>query len=252
MHGRASFVTLTYDDRHLPRDRSLSKAEWQRFAKRLRHHHGPFRFIACGEYGQDNYRPHYHAIIFGLDFRRNAVQINRGSRHPLWVSDDLAKAWGKGFHTVGRAEFDSASYVASYCTKKYTGDLEDLAYERVSEKTGEVWQVEPEFALMSRGNNKWEKNKSQGGLGKSWFDKYHADVYPDNFVLIKGQKCKPPAYYDKLLARRDPELAEQMLADRQDQVKQDQWNHSHERLAVREKVAEARIKARTSLTEHGL
>lgn len=36
LHQENSFITLTYDDEHLPWDRGLRKKHWQDFAKRLR------------------------------------------------------------------------------------------------------------------------------------------------------------------------------------------------------------------------
>ena len=61
------FVTLTYDDDHLPSDRKLRKGDLQLFHKRMRKAFGPFRFFACGEYGERTHRAHYHSIYIGLD-----------------------------------------------------------------------------------------------------------------------------------------------------------------------------------------
>lgn len=48
----ASFVTLTYDDEHLPSDKALHKKEVQNFMKRLRKYSGlKLRYYAVGEYG---------------------------------------------------------------------------------------------------------------------------------------------------------------------------------------------------------
>lgn len=64
------FVTLTYDEEHLPRSYiggvpTLVKRELQLFLKRLRKSHvTPIRYFAIGEYGPQTYRPHYHLILF--------------------------------------------------------------------------------------------------------------------------------------------------------------------------------------------
>ena len=55
--GDSWFVTLTYDDAHLPVDRRLRKIDLQLFNKRLRKACGSFRFFACGEYGETTKRP---------------------------------------------------------------------------------------------------------------------------------------------------------------------------------------------------
>lgn len=50
-HVCTSFVTLTYDEEHLPPDGSLRKRDLQLYLKRLRRRL-PFRFFAAGEYGE--------------------------------------------------------------------------------------------------------------------------------------------------------------------------------------------------------
>ena len=48
----ASFITLTYDDEHLPKDLSLKPKDLTDFWKRLRKDYGkPIKYFACGEYG---------------------------------------------------------------------------------------------------------------------------------------------------------------------------------------------------------
>ena len=68
MHDENIFLTLTYDDEHLPKDNSVHKDEVQRFMKRLRKAVYPdkVRYFLCGEYGGQFGRPHYHVILFGL------------------------------------------------------------------------------------------------------------------------------------------------------------------------------------------
>ena len=66
----AVFVTLTYDDEHLPENASLVVSDLQKYIKRVRKECDKIgkriRYFACGEYGDRYGRPHYHAIIFGL------------------------------------------------------------------------------------------------------------------------------------------------------------------------------------------
>lgn len=65
-HEKACFLTLTYDDRHLPTDFRVHKEHLQKYFKRLRKNDKrPFKYFACGEYGDMFGRPHYHAILFG-------------------------------------------------------------------------------------------------------------------------------------------------------------------------------------------
>lgn len=62
----AHFVTLTYDPKHMPSDRSLDKKHLQNYMKRLRKIDGSnrLRYFAVGEYGSQTRRPHYHLLLF--------------------------------------------------------------------------------------------------------------------------------------------------------------------------------------------
>lgn len=62
----AFFLTLTYNDEHLPPDGELSKRDLQLFIKRLRKRNPGIRYFAVGEYGSNFERPHYHAVIYNL------------------------------------------------------------------------------------------------------------------------------------------------------------------------------------------
>ena len=236
--GGSSFLTLTYDDRHVPRDKfglwdmSLRKRHWQTFAKRLRKKVGPFRYLHCGEYGTENKRPHYHACIFGLDFADDSVPL-AGARDDLRVSATIAETWPYGFHTLGAVTFSSAHYVAKYCTKRLTGKkiADEQLYSRVCAETGEAYQVEPEYSTMSR----------RPGLGYEWFKRYYRDIYPNDFCIVNGREVKPPAYYDDLLEREDPELFQRVKHQRRRKLKGEKWNHTPERLAVRERIKERRV-----------
>ena len=78
--GSAVFVTLTYDNDHATCCKTdeygndmfytLVKKDFQDFMKRLRGsslvNGKKLRFYAAGEYGDNTFRPHYHAILFGL------------------------------------------------------------------------------------------------------------------------------------------------------------------------------------------
>lgn len=229
-----SFLTLTYDNKNLPKNRGVDLREWQLFAKRLREKVGPFRFMACGEYGDKNQRPHYHAIVFGQDFAKDRKQRPGNRVLPLWESDVLSGVWGKGYCTIGSVDFDSAAYVASYVMKKRnagkSGKFDDH-YERLNKHTGEVWTVKPEFGTMSK----------KPGLGSTWWAKYGSEVYPDDFVVMKGMKFRPPAFYDKKMEKEDPYLAEQVAERRKLAACVQADQQTPARLKIREACAEAKL-----------
>lgn len=70
----AYFVTLTYDDQHIPQNNgyyTLNKRHTQLFMKKLRYNQAKLtddkiRYYLVGEYGSKTQRPHYHAIMFNL------------------------------------------------------------------------------------------------------------------------------------------------------------------------------------------
>ena len=92
MHEGNSFITLTYAPEHLHEDYSVHKKELQKFFKRLRKNTGiKLRYFACGEYGDENRRPHYHAIIFGYDFPDKQLYTKTRTGDLLYRSPLLEK-----------------------------------------------------------------------------------------------------------------------------------------------------------------
>lgn len=180
MHERNCFVTLTYDVAHLPTDYGLQKDDLTKFIKRLRKNTGvKLRYFACGEYGDQYGRPHYHICIFGYK-PDDLVLLSQKSGICLYTSAEISKAWqNRGFVTVGDVTFESAAYVARYILKKVTGpDADDHYLGR-----------QPEYTVMSR----------RPGIAANWFDRYSEDVYPNDYVVIRDNiKCKPPRYFDNL------------------------------------------------------
>ena len=83
MYEDNAFITLTYSEQNVPPDGFLEKQHFQKFMKRLRRHFAPktIRFYMCGEYGEEFGRPHYHALLFGIDFADKTFhKENHGSR----------------------------------------------------------------------------------------------------------------------------------------------------------------------------
>jgi len=219
LHDRNSFLTLTYNEAHLPKDGSLNIRHWQLFAKRLRQRIGPFRFFHCGEYGEKNHRPHYHACIFGVDFRADQQAFKKQKSSTLYTSKLLEDVWGKGFCTIGEVTFESAAYVARYLLKKITGDNAAEHYQG----------RKPEYITMSR----------NPGIGSDWFKKYRDDVYPSDEIIYKGRRFRPPRYYDAKLTEEEQKF---IKGKRQQQIKKRGKDLTPERLIVREKVLTAKTK----------
>lgn len=127
MHGDTAFVTLTYAEENVPKTKdglgTLDLRDYQLWMKRLRVRVAPLklRFYLVGEYGDDTWRPHYHAALFGV---KSCVFGNSAfaPRQPCscFSCDLLRSTWGLGYVAVGRLEAESAQYLAGYVTKKMT------------------------------------------------------------------------------------------------------------------------------------
>ena len=224
-HGLYSiFLTLTYDDAHLPMYGVLVKEDIQNFMKRLWWKVGTekLRYYVVGEYGsQCPYheivdcpkcgpiqRPHYHAIIFGWAAPPSDQEI-LGHRDGMVIykSQIIEDAWkqagdnGKeiiGSHEYSYATFEACAYVARYIMKKVTGDEHKVADHYCKH----IWQTDtwidmpPEFAMMSK----------RPGIGKLYLDEYMHDIYPADEACVPGRTnvSKPPKYYDQFYEAKNP------------------------------------------------
>lgn len=219
-HEEVCFITLTYSEEHLPPDGSLNKKHLQDFWKRLRAHVARsglypaghrLRYLACGEYGENLKRPHYHAALFGVAFLQDRRPYGRARNgQPKWTSATLDELWGKGRTEIGTLTLKSANYTAGYTTKKVYGDKADEHYQG----------RQPEFLVCSR------------GIGKRWFEDFEADLR-DDYVILDGTKYPVPPYYDKLMVTEEQERRK---AARKEASIQDWRNRTPQRLAARKEV----------------
>jgi hypothetical protein len=186
------------------------------------------RFFHCGEYGSKNGRPHYHAIMFNLDFKdrrffkeRDGVQLD--------TSQDLEDLWGLGFCTVGDVTFESAAYVARYITKKVTGEAAADHYTWVDRETGEIHRRKPEYTTSSN------------GIGRGWYEKYGAEAFKHDSVVMRGKLVRPPRYYERLLEIDDPERFAAVKSARRATGRRRAGDNTPERLKAREACQNARL-----------
>lgn len=205
MWSEKCFISLTYDDQFLPLFGSLDHSHWQKFAKRLRRSLGSKRikFFAAAEYGDSSLtmRPHFHAIVFGHEFKDMEFHHVNKKGNEVWTSKTLQKIWGKGFVQVGSVTYDSAAYCASYLTKKADGDY-SKKYEFVVEESGEIITLRKEYARPS------------GGVGLTWLKEFASDLLDGKYV-VDGDRILPvPRYYKKKLKEMYPELYEELRKKR--------------------------------------
>lgn len=235
-HTETSFITLTYDKEHLPKDGSLQLDHFQKFMKKLRKelHPKKIRFFHAGEYGEKKGRPHYHAIIFGHDFYTDRIDVQTSDRgDETWLSPVLNRLWTHGTENrIGAVTFESCAYVARYCTKKINGRQAESHYERICEVTGEITRLKPEYATMSR----------RPGIGAEHFHQLHSEMYPSDEMVMRGHVQKPAKFYDRMLAKHEPVLYEKVKEERECALSLSPVEErSPHRLAVKEVVMQAKI-----------
>lgn len=222
MHRYAWFVTLTYDAKRLPENGSLRAEDLKRFFKHLREECGRFSYYAVGEYGEFSQRPHYHALLFGVEFLDCYPWVNNSGTE-VWRSPTLERIWSAGLSELGSVTESSASYVTGYVRKKLRLRDNPNRFLRVDKTTGELFEVSPEFSRMSL----------RPAIGRRWIEKYWRDVYPRDFVVVNGIECKPPRYYDKFMDLEDEKGGSAERRAVMDVVREKRWNEWEESLKDR-------------------
>lgn len=216
MHEHSVFITLTFNDEHVPFRGMLDYRPFQKFMKRLRKRFAMFdvtlwqqvpRFYMCGEYGELLGRPHYHACLFGVDFPDKTYWRTNENGDRLYRSAMLEKLWPYGHAELGAVTVQSAGYVARYVLKKITGDQALEHYEKIDPITLERYSLPPEFNRMSL----------KPGIGATWFQQFTSDVFHSEkaYVVHEGRKHSVPRYYHQLLERKNPALARKVTRDKQ-------------------------------------
>lgn len=232
LHQENCFITLTYDDDNLPLNRSLDISHFQKFMKRLRKFlPQKVRFYHCGEYGDTNGRPHYHACIFGHDFP-DKIKWTEREGIILYRSRELETLWPAGFSTIGDVTFESAAYCARYILKKVNGELAKNHYVQIDPFTGEITYRQPEYTTMSR----------RPGIGTGWFSRFNAEVYPADEVIMRGRPIQPPKFYDGLYELGHPIELEKIKQRRKRKASKFSADQTPERLKVRCQVQKSQIK----------
>lgn len=220
-NSSAYFLTLTYDNNHIKRVHSIDeygeliergtlyKKDFQLFMKRLRKEYSKYsdnklRFFAAGEYGDSTWRPHYHAIIFGLDLKLvecsirskdpyyNVIEQYKTNKlgQPLFMSNWLNDIWQNGFVVVGDVTEQSISYTCRYVIKKSFGYDKNF-FENLG--------LLPEFTLMSR----------RPGIARRFYDDNKNKLFSQKAMYIStpngSHEIKPCRYYEKLYDIDNPD-----------------------------------------------
>ncbi|QCQ84864.1 replication initiator protein [Blackfly microvirus SF02] len=225
-----AYVTLTYDNDHLPPAGTLCLRDVQLFMKKLRkakdsNKDNPLRFFLGGEYGEDNGRPHYHALLFNCNFPDKLFWSNNKRGEPLYVSKELTGLWDMGHCSIGEVTFDSAVYCAKYALKKVNGDNADEHYT-VYDEDGVCHRRRSEFAVMSR----------RPGIGATYYDKYGVEVRSHDSIIVDGNEVRPPRFYDDRTKLLDSKVYDLNKKKRKRMAVLNRSDSTPERLRVKEKL----------------
>ena len=221
-HEHSYALTLTYDDDHLPMtylnadvsDRinpvtgevigdlqmvpTLHIKDVQDFFKRLLQYEkrelnviGIRRFY-CGEYGDLRKRPHYHALVFGLEIPDLVKTTEKSSNgFPLYSSKIISKLWQYGLVRIQPGTIQTARYIAGYIYKKQVG-LNSSVYSDIG--------ISAPFVHMS----------NDPGIGYRWLVD-HPHIYDYDEIHIRNNgvmvSTQPPKYYDHIFERLSSDLS---------------------------------------------
>lgn len=200
-HTTSVFTTLTYDDKHLPP--TLQKRDLQLFLKKLRRKR-KIRFFASGEYGEENHRPHYHAIIYGANE----------------ADDQLVEhTWGQGFTQTDPITPERIAYCAGYTANKLGWKQQER--EQVDPTTGEVYQWQPPFLQMSR-------RPGIGGHARQWPDSWRL------YAINNGQRMPVPRLLHESYKQQATAYELEQLLDEKYQIA---LNRDTTNLIAAEKIA---------------
>jgi len=106
----------------VPEMRPICKKDVQDFLKRFRKQvKTPITYFACGEYGEESLRPHYHLLIIGWQpSKKDLAPLGLNTNRSLTVE----KCWKFGSNQVGGISQRSIRYVTGYVIKqKHMGEF---------------------------------------------------------------------------------------------------------------------------------
>lgn len=207
------FITLTYDTMNVPLTQKgymdLNKRHLQLFFKRLRKRNGEkIKYYACGEYGGQTDRPHYHIILFNADI------------------ESIQPAWNMGQVHYGKVGEASVGYTLKYICKQ-----SKIPKHRNDDRT-------KEFALMSKGLGK-------NYINSKMIDWHKADLTNRMYVNLKdGKKATMPRYYkEKMYTDEEKQEIKQKSIEKLIQQKQEEFQKilTIEQLSQKNKLKKSQI-----------
>lgn len=142
------FLTLTYDEEHVPSDGQLDVTHFQGFMKRMRRgieYHCkksgvswiPLRVFYVGEYGETDGRPHFHAVVFNIP-----------ANNKFECEQLVASYWPFGFCGCEDTDKGLIKYAASYTNKLDPREHKVAPFRRMSSRPAlgmKYFELHPEY-----------------------------------------------------------------------------------------------------------
>ena len=222
------FFTLTYDDDHIPGDYQLHKKDLQDFIQKLRDNYRKdfgitgIRYYACGEYGGNTGRPHFHIVFFNLplmkeDFNfyyeknvdlENHVKGESFNGNKYYSFPYIEKMRPYGFHYITDCQDIAVfNYVARYVNKKK--QLDKITKEILKDNG-----IQTEFNLMS----------TRPGISQLYYlDNMQKLLENNGSIYISGVPYSVDRYFYKLVEKFGSEDFNK-LVDEQKRYKKDMLN----------------------------
>ncbi len=183
-YKESCFITLTYNEENIPKTGSIVKEDLRNFMKRLRKNtKKKIKYFACGDYGEEKGRPHYHLITLGINydwegFKYKKTIKSKGKMIKIYEVDE----WTNGFVHVGTVTPDSVRYVTDYVMRSYSGTL-------LTEKYG---KKENPFRSVSQ------------GLGRQFCLDNQEKLKREECTQYQGVRVGLPRYYRNILEIKNP------------------------------------------------
>lgn len=257
------FITLTYNEDNMPKFGDLVDEHITEFLQKLRDKYVMYsyvkikpngkkkhcriakekdkiRYYCSYEYGGENQRPHYHLIVFNLDFKDKKVhKVSAGI--PYYTSKTLEEIWNKGHCIIGEVNYDTAFYVAGYCLEKMKiSDKTDSSnyakyvtkYMVIDFNTGEI--LHEKMIEKSRSSRR-------PGIGYKYYKEYEEEIKNNGNIIVKGKNRRIPRYYETKLEKDDIVFYRQRKKEKMLSITRNSWDNTRERLEVRKNIATAKL-----------
>lgn len=277
-HKLTSFITLTYNNKHLPIHPSASSQS----------------LTALGELVPELPREidrHAHAKAHAHRIQNAATLVPRDLQlFTKRLNEDVRRRSGKGIKYYACGEYGDKKHRPHYHIAVFGEDFSDDRLFWKTAKSGHpLWRSSRLTRLWNMGDadigdltfesaayiaryimkkitgtkaadhytrttddgNKFQiepefNRMSRGGrtgrgLAYGWFDKYNTSVYPHDRVISRGHPAKPPRYYDELMKALRPLEIEAVKLHRAERAQKQAGDNTPARLEARETVALAKL-----------